>query len=58
MAVGKQDVVDLLLAQQVLVFSSFEVATGVYKQHVFIGLGLVENQDRRRDACAVKEFFR
>ena len=58
MAIGDQDILDLLITQNVLVFAGLEVAAGVDKQDVFIGLGFAENQDRGRDAGAIEQLFR
>lgn len=57
-AVGRDDVVDILVAQPVLVLAVLKFAAGVDEEHVGRRLGLVEDGDGGRNARSVEEVGR
>ena len=57
-AVGRDDVVDILVAQPVLVLAVLKFAAGVDEEHVGRRLGLVEDGDGSRNARSVEEVGR
>src|SRR5690606_897661 len=56
--VGFHNFADIVVAEQVLVFSGFKVAAGVDKHHAVVAFVFLKNQNRRRNAGAVEQFFR